>query len=207
MNIRHLIGLVIGFALAIPTQAQFNFASSAVPAFGFGTNISLVRDNQGESTGLEGFYNLHLESYFVLAQKNDFISAGFQTGIIAGGSPAQAANQELFLNYNVLIPLHAMVRVGANSSPYNTQTLGVGAGIGVTGSRLAYVQGILRSTSTFFNPSAILEASYGRTIFRLSLDVFKPEANLVQTNITGNGNPPSIPASLGFIQYGILVAL
>ncbi|MEO0585759.1 MAG: hypothetical protein AAF135_26340 [Bacteroidota bacterium] len=57
------------------------------------------------------------------------------------------------------------------------------------------------------NPSAILEASYGRTIFRLSLDVFKPEANLVQTNITGNGNPPSIPASLGFIQYGILVAL
>ncbi|MEL6132914.1 MAG: hypothetical protein AAFR59_06075 [Bacteroidota bacterium] len=207
MNIRHLIGLVIGIVLAVPSQAQFNFASSAVPAFGFGTNIFIASDNLGSSEALASFYSLELESYFVLAQKNDFVSVGVQTGLIAGGAPTQATNQEIFFNYNLQIPLHAMVRVGSNSSPYNTQTLGVGAGIGLTGTRLAYVIGTLRSTATFFNPSATLEASYGRTIFRISFDLWRPQDELLQTNIITGADAPSRPAGLGFIQYGILVAI
>ncbi len=129
-----------------------------MPHFGF--MYEIVNLDSGSLRDIYPFYTLHLGTYYTLAHKNDFVSVGVDgsahLGIQFFGSS---------VNWFVQTPVFLMGRIGANSTYYNEQQLGIGLGIGATATYMNMkgffdFQGRdIPFRPLFLNPSVILEGT------------------------------------------------
>ena len=133
----------ISFALTILiafgfSALQAQISDKIVPHMGF-----MLEYPQGVVSGTESgvslpsYYSFNLGAYMALAQKNDIISVGPQTSLQLGGNLIPLTNRLRFA-YHFQVPVYAMVRVGANSTPYNQQAVGLAVGLGGSFNALSY---------------------------------------------------------------------
>lgn len=137
------------------------------------------------------FNTIGIGSYVVLKHHNDFLSVGVDPSLQFG---LNFSNQGR-LNWFAQVPVFLMGRIGATATPYNTQKLGLGAGIGVINSYMNYeeVRGLLETKQFFVNPAAMVEATVlmrgstltGRVMFSISPsthegDLFDPNGFFLQ---------------------------
>jgi hypothetical protein len=153
-----------------PATAQI--ADKLVPHTGFMLEFvnQQTADSQFLGADLEAlaFYTFHIGTYYVLAHHNDILSAGLDGGLNFG------LNFNSFnvsqINVNLLIQPHLMMmgRLGANSTPYNEQKVGLGAGVGMNYTFLSTIIGepfnggfvdIYKEKIDFFNPFVMIEGS------------------------------------------------
>lgn len=134
-----------------------------------------------------GYYNLMLGGYLPLAHKKDIISAGVESGLQFG------INFRGGINYQVQIPLYAMARLGAGSTVYNQQRVGVGVGIG---GQFSYLRESLSFSGadikakniTVFNPSALIDLTIGNgLIARLHVPLLPVKVRIPAADAPGIG--------------------
>ncbi len=158
----------ISFALTILiafgfSALQAQISDKIVPHMGFMLEYpqAYVPGTNDASGSLPSYYSFNIGAYMALAQKNDIISVGPQANLQLGGNFIPLNNRLRFA-YHFQVPVYAMVRVGANSTPYNQQAVGLAVGLGGSFNALSYYDrltgGIIgNSRINYFNPAAVVE--------------------------------------------------
>lgn len=132
------------------------------------------------------YYNFMFGGYLPLVHKKDIISAGVESGLQFGINFRQG------ISYQIQMPLYACARLGASSTVYNQQRVGIGVGIGGQFSFLHEARQILNSGEkakniSVFAPSALIELNIGNGLIgRLHLPLFP-----VKTRIPAFDFPPT----------------
>ncbi|MFK7969449.1 MAG: hypothetical protein AB8F95_03730 [Bacteroidia bacterium] len=196
--------LLFFLCLCFASSAQAQLADRLVPHFGFMLELLTLEqdDVSNPATGAYNFYTIGIGSYYVLAQKNDRYSVGLDPNLQFG---LQGFNGSL--DFTVQMPVYLMGRFGAFCTPYNTQTIGFGAGVGLVNSYIGIRSLDGRNKDFDFNqfyvaPSIILEGSLnlrsGPLTGRLHLPLGKP----VHDGVTILGNTGFIGPST-YTQVGL----
>ena len=107
------------------SSTLFAQSDKLMPHFGF--MYEIVNLDSGSFRDIYPFYTLSLGTYYTLAHKNDFVSVGVDAGANLGIQFFGSS-----VNWFVQSPAFLMGRIGANSTYYNEQQIGFGAGIGAT---------------------------------------------------------------------------
>ncbi|MCB9235394.1 MAG: hypothetical protein H6581_27310 [Bacteroidia bacterium] len=102
------------------------------------------------------FYGLSLNGSYVLAHKNDVVSACLDPGVRLGFNYFSYGGQASawFLGQ---VPLTLMGRVGAGATPFNEQKVGFGLGFGANMTYLYSTQLYPPLHKLFVNPNAVAE--------------------------------------------------
>lgn len=117
-------------------------------------------DVPGSSSALN-FNSLMVGTYYDAVQHNDWVSAGVEAnlgiGLRVGGDNR--------LNWQLQAPIFLMGRIGAASTKYNTQSLGLGIGIGpmITHQSIktTFQNGVVDDiTNTWIHPALTVEFVY-----------------------------------------------
>lgn len=113
------------------------------------------------------YVTLNLGGYGVIAHKNDVVSLGVDASINVG------LNFNPPLSFLVQTPVYLMGRLGAGSTPYNEQNLGIGLGFGITPSYWNQKLGspIDKMKVFSYSPGCVLEVNYMRTLVRVNFNV------------------------------------
>ncbi len=156
---------ILGSALAItltlasfPLQAQIT--DRLVPHSGFMREFLTGTPATGGNGTPFSYYNLNLGSYFVIGHVNDVFSYGIDANAQFGILPFVASTGKLKTNFILQTPVYAMVRVGANATPYNTQRVGISLGIGGSFNHLSEftnVNASQRFKTAYIIPDAVAE--------------------------------------------------
>ncbi|RMG68248.1 MAG: hypothetical protein D6722_12060 [Bacteroidetes bacterium] len=150
------------------------------------------------------FSTLNIGGYYVLAHHKDVVSVGVDPSVQIGLSfPAGPG-----VNIMVQTPVYLMARVGANSTPYNQQALGLSVGVGGNLQYLTFT-GLNRRT-TFFAPGAVVEgtlSSRGAPLtFRLHFSPAQPQTLFKYTG-PDNGTSTNVDVNYRFssiLGFGLL---
>lgn len=192
--------------LALGTlSAQAQLADKVVPHFGFMVERSFGTELDNILTDIQwNFSTLNLGAYYVLAHRKDVASIGIDPSVQVGLSfPAGPG-----VNIMVQTPVYLMARVGANSTPYNQQALGLSVGVGGNFQYLNFT-GLNRRT-TFFAPGAVVEgtlSSRGAPLtVRLHFSPAEPQALFRYTG-PDNGTSTNVDVNYRFssiLGFGLL---
>jgi hypothetical protein len=148
-----------------------------VPHFGFSLEFVTLSETDVPTPGSidYSFYTLGIGTYYVLAHKDDRMSVGLDPTLQFGLQGFTGA-----LDWTVQAPVFLMGRFGAFATPYNSQSLGIGAGIGFVGSYLAE-RSRLDFNQLYFIPSLMFEVSInprsGPLTARIHIPISKPVYN------------------------------
>lgn len=96
-----------------------------MPHFGFMYEMVTRKAPGDRSPTLFPYYGLNLGGNYVLMHSNDQFSLGVDPNVNFAIFPTQGG-----LGLLAQTPVYLLARVGANSTPYNEQKIGLGAGIG-----------------------------------------------------------------------------
>jgi hypothetical protein len=175
---------------SLPTQAQI--ADQLVPHMGFMREfITAFPANSPNANGTTyGYYNLNFGSYYAIGHVNDIFSYGVDANLQFGILPF-VDNGQFKSNYVIQTPVYAMIRLGANATPYNTQRVGISLGIGGGYNRVnEHTSPTQRFKTGYFYPDAVAEftlMSRGNPItgrFHISL----ADGNASVRTVDGDGN-------------------
>lgn len=124
--------MLIAILLLIPNLAKAQISDKLVPHTGFMYEIISLQDprNTGVSEFSRAYYTINLGSYYAMAHKNDIVSVGFDAGVNFGINFPFTQQRGTVVTVVTQVPVFAMARVGALSTTYNQQPLGLGVGIG-----------------------------------------------------------------------------
>lgn len=160
-TLRYLLAL----GMVLPTfSLQAQISDHLLPHMGFmRETISIAPQSAVVPNFQQIDYNaLHIGTYYAVGHINDVFSYGVDAALQFGVFP-QVINGELKLDGIIQVPLYAMIRLGANSTPYNTQRIGIAAGIGGTYSYMSFrpsVSANQKFKADFLLPDAVFEVTY-----------------------------------------------
>lgn len=161
---KQILWSLLALLAVMPTfSLQAQISDHLLPHMGFmRETISLAPEsstNPGTNFDVIPYNALHIGTYYAIGHINDVFSYGVDGSLQFGVFP-QVINGELKLDGIVQTPVYAMVRVGANSTPYNTQRLGMGVGIGGVYSFMSFrTSPTQRLRADFFLPDAVIEVT------------------------------------------------
>lgn len=203
------------FALSL-TQVQAQWRDKLIPHFGFMLEYPQgVLAGTESGVGLPSYYSFQLGAYMALAQKNDIVSVGPQANLQLGGNFIPIRNRVRFA-YHFQLPVYAMVRVGANSTTYNQQAIGLAVGVGGSYNALSYYSNFGSTIGNvrlnYFNPAAVVEVHINT---RGQQMVLRGHASLLRNSgvipqrrdINGNQLQPGSALDMGYIGFGIVSSL
>jgi hypothetical protein len=151
--------IIITFlALASISQLSAQMTDRLVPHFGYMYSlINMENSDDRTQTVSLAFNALSIGSYYTLKQAKDIVSVGIDPNINVGFNFSSAGR----LNWYTQMPVFVMGRLGANSTSYNTQKIGIGAGIGLIGSYMSFREPSLfvEVKELYFNPAAVIEGT------------------------------------------------
>ncbi|MEM6348071.1 MAG: hypothetical protein AAF927_29545 [Bacteroidota bacterium] len=155
---------LLALSMVLPTfSLQAQLSDHLLPHMGFmRETISLAPESSTIPINYDALpYNaLHIGTYYAIGHINDVFSYGVDGSLQFGVFP-QVINGELKLDGIVQTPVYAMVRLGANSTPYNTQRLGIAAGIGGVYSFMSFrTSATQKLRADFFIPDAVFEVTF-----------------------------------------------
>jgi fluoride ion exporter CrcB/FEX len=203
-------------ALASLGSLQAQITDKLVPHFGFMyefTNGSYTTISGAEERfNLRNYYVLNVGTYYLLAQKNDIVSVGVEPNLQLGISPAPIQGR-LRLGYVVQTPVYAMARVGAGSTPYNQQRLGLAVGIGGNFTTFSYYgavgQSFYNDKGNFLAPGAVVEVTINSRgnplVLRAHASLAQSDINFTRYDIDGEPfiSQPTIEQA-GYLGFGIV---
>jgi hypothetical protein len=153
------------------------FQDRIVPHFGISLEFVTLSEADVQNPGSRdySFYTLGVGAYYVLAHSDDKMSVGVDPTLQFGLQGFTGA-----IDWTLQAPVFLMGRYGAFSTPYNSQNLGIGAGVGVVGSYLSERSG-LDFNQLYFIPSLVFEVSInprsGPLTGRIHIPIAKPVYN------------------------------
>ncbi|MFK7924738.1 MAG: hypothetical protein AB8H47_22460 [Bacteroidia bacterium] len=154
---------LLALGMVLPTfSLQAQISDHLLPHMGFMRETISIAPQSAVTPTFEqlSFNALHIGTYYAVGHINDVFSYGVDASLQLGVFP-QVIQGELKLDGIVQVPLYAMVRLGANSTPYNTQRIGIAAGIGGTYSYMSYRTGAIQKfRADFLLPGAVFEVTY-----------------------------------------------
>ncbi|MDB4286353.1 hypothetical protein N9933_03540 [bacterium] len=205
---KRIIIFALTAAMAI-SAAQAQFTDKLVPHFGYMyTMVTMDGTNLEEGASANYSFNtLGLGTYYTIKHHNDWASFGIDPSINLGLNLSNGSGQ---INWFTQGSLFFMGRLGANSTKYNTQKIGIGAGIGGVASYLDQkaLNGAIDMESFFLNPAAVGEITLnmrGSTLtgrVQLSLSPAVKEGDLVTQD--GNFLLQNREAKFGTIGLGLI---
>lgn len=204
--LRSIVSLFTILGLGLSLQAQ-SLADKIVPHAGFTWEfVTDASDPDPGLTFLSNYYTFGGGAYYVLAHRNDIVSVGVDPNINLGLNFRSTLDNRVVFNYIVQVPVYVMGRLGANATPYNTQNVGIGLGIGA---RYTYLSEIItpaadqRQLISVINPSAVAEFTYRNTIFRAHFALAQPEVNTTIRQVF-TGQEVILPLRVGNFGLGII---
>ena len=148
-------------------QDKTPFADRLVPRFGYVLSFLNMTDTFSVSPGQYNFtFNtIQVGTYITLAEHNDWVSVGGDAGLGVGLN--FGANNRV--NWQLQVPLMLMGRIGANATVYNEQRLGLGLGIGATGTYMNFQGGGFVEKDLWVQPVAAAELNIGTNSSMLTI--------------------------------------
>ncbi len=181
-----------------------------VPHSGFMYEIVTLQDPRSVSgeTFSFAYYTLNLGTYYSLAHKNDIVSVGVDASVNFGINFPFTANRGTVVTLITQVPVFAMARLGALSTSYNQQPVGMGVGIGGVYTYFSdvadYVSGN-KIRASYVVPAAMVEAtlrSRGSTL------TIRGHFSLAPTNALLKGdNRPELEYNMGNFGLGLIYSL
>ncbi len=217
------LGILSQQAMAQATENKFILADRVVPHLGFVQMFPTITVNEENgfiedifiNSGTVNFYNFHVGAYTVLTHHKDIVSVGIDNSLQFGIRP-NFNNTDIPTGYNIQVPIFAMARVGAGATPYNQQRIGLGVGIGASINHMRFTMlrpnenpniqslAVVRTT-TYANPAAVVEISYGNLIGRLQLGLGAVRTGATDEVLTTNPNViDEVEAIHGMFGYGLI---
>jgi len=105
----------------------------------------------------QGYRALAFETYYILNQKNDIMSFGALGGISGSLRPQGQSLGKFRASGQVSVPVYAAFRLGAQSTPYNRQKVGIGAGLGAMYAHTSTFYGTYSAQLSYVSPQAMAE--------------------------------------------------
>ena len=142
--------------------------------------------------------NYSIGTYFMLLNSNDFLSLGINWGVGAG------FNYDDGIQWKVQSPAFLMARIGAESSPYNSNDVGFGLGIGGNVTYSQYRQNrILQTPTTWLHPMLAFEYSAEIFTIRVAVGLSSPskEGNFFDSTLLPTGTSGLVKSSLFSVGY------
>lgn len=110
---------------------------------------------------VRNFYTFNIGTYYSAFHKNDLVSLGIEPNLNVGFDLVPL-NDRVAFDYIIQTPVYLMGRLGAQSTKYNTQRFGIGAGIGGTYTHFSQQVTLQnRNKAHFFVPQAVVQATFG----------------------------------------------
>jgi hypothetical protein len=167
--------------------SQAQISDKLMPHFGFMYEILSLNGASSRS-----FYLANVGAYYLLGQRSDVFSYGIETNVQVGVNPL--AIDRLRLGYLVQVPVYLMARVGANSTPYNEQRVGLGIGVGASFSaysQYSQLRGVIYSDrGRVLTPEAVAEITINTRgnplILRGHLSILNNATAFRQVGLDGN---------------------
>lgn len=199
--------ILLLFCLSGATSLQAQLKDKLVPHFGFMLEILTLEqdDVQNPANWNYNFYTLGIGTYYVLSHSEDRVSVGVDPTLQLGLQGINGA-----LDWTVQMPVFLMGRFGAFCTPYNSQTIGFGAGVGLVNSYVSVRSLDGRGNDLDFNqfyvvPSIILEGSLNLRSGPLTGRVHLPLSKPVHDGVTVLGNTGFIgPSTYNQIGLGLI---
>lgn len=178
------IGTLLTLLLAFGLVSKAQFADKATFFGGFNYQFVSLTPQGSPSPDRLPFYGLGLGMDYVMLHSNDQISLG----INPNANFSFVFNSLSGVSLLAQAPVFLLARIGANSTPYNEQKFGIGAGIGATYTYMLLSQnffdqfgnpiGSLRLKEGWVNPSAVVEVNlktrFSDYVFRFSWSLAQP---------------------------------
>lgn len=122
-----LLFALCGASYCTSLSAQTPFGDRLVSHVGFSLTALDMTSTQAQFPGVGryAFYALGVGTYGLIAHHNDRYSLGLNPNFQAGLQGFNGA-----IDWTLQAPIYLMGRFGAYCTPYNTQRLGLGAGVG-----------------------------------------------------------------------------
>jgi len=187
-----------------------------IPHFGFmyEYNTASYTTSNGEERRefLRNYYVINVGAYYLLTQKNDIFSVGVEPNLQLGVSPVPISGR-LRLGYVVQTPVYAMARVGAGSTPYNQQRVGLGVGIGGSFTTFSYFgaigQSIVNERGNFIAPGAVVEVTINSRgnplVLRAHASLNQSDLNISRYDENGDLFVSQSPFDrAGYVGFGIV---
>jgi fluoride ion exporter CrcB/FEX len=221
MIMRRYIILASLMGLVSLGTLQAQISDKLMPHFGFmyeyNTASYIRTDGTRQQDFLRNYYVLNVGAYYLLAQKNDIFSVGVEPNLQLGISPVFISDR-LRLGYVVQTPVYAMARVGAGSTPYNQQRVGLGVGIGGSFTTFSYFrpisQRIVNERGNFIAPGAVVEVTINSRgnplILRAHASLAQSDLNISRYDENGDLLPPPPQSNFepfdqaGYVGFGIV---
>ena len=138
-------------------QSHAQIGDKLVPHMGFMYQMVVLQDTFASASEANIFYYaFNLGTYYTLAHLNDVASVGVDGSVNFGFNFVNTFNGTR-INIFTQVPVWLMGRVGANSTSFNQQKIGLGAGIG--GHYTFYSEKFNQQKAGFINPAAMAEAT------------------------------------------------
>ena len=179
-------------SVGISSQAQL--ADKATFFGGFNYQFVSITPQGSPSTDRLPFYGLGLGMDYVLLHSNDQFSLGVNPNANFSFVFSSAFGVSILAN----APVYMLARYGANSTPYNEQKFGIGAGVGLGYSYMFLQQPFIdqfgnRANFTlkqgWINPTAIVEINlktrFSDYIFRFNWSLAQPSHDIEDINGVG----------------------
>lgn len=202
--------LLIAILLLIPNMAKAQITDKLVPHTGFMYEIITLQDprNTGTSAVNFSYYTINLGTYYAMAHKNDIVSVGFDAGVNFGINFPFTSQRGTVVTLVTQVPVFAMARVGALSTTYNQQPLGLGVGIGgvyTFFNDVADYNTGNKIRASYVVPAAVAELTLktrGNTI------TVRGHFSLNQVNAILKGdNRPDLDYNMGNFGFGLIYSL
>lgn len=203
--------LLLAFLLlAASTQVlQAQILDRFVPHAGFSYAIAYIEDvdsaaNIGSYS--PGYYTFSGGTYFTLGHHNDWLSHGVDLNGNFGINFANINNNTL-INLFIQPQLYYMGRIGAASTSYNQQKVGLGLGVGGVYTYLSVVQALSDDQFKigFVNPSALVEVNINTRGTPISARAyFSPIRAEREIDSPPLVFPPTYRVSLGHLGFSLL---
>ncbi|MEM6264248.1 MAG: hypothetical protein AAGI38_17165 [Bacteroidota bacterium] len=196
-------------------RIQGQISDKLMPHFGFMFEYVTLNPVDPNLQGFETNYvfsNINIGAYYVAGHKADFISGGIDASTQFGLRITNGG-----VSWMAQLPVFLMGRLGANSTPYNEQSFGIGAGLGAVVSYLDMngLEGIdpignvidFGFNQLFVNPSAVIELTLvtggGPIVGRIHFSLSRPthDGTLIDGNTITSGRAEYNNFGLGII-YG-----
>lgn len=155
--------------LASLSQLSAQVTDRLVPHFGYMFSQLIFKNPDfPENRTPVSFNSLSIGTYYTLVQSKDIVSVGLDPNLHLGFNFSNTGQ----INFYSQLPLFVMGRLGANSTVYNTQKIGLGAGVGLMGTYLR----LSGNNGLIMNPTAVIEGTLnsrgsnvtGRVMFSLA---------------------------------------
>ncbi len=150
----------------IPQASQAQISDKIVPHLGFMWEFFQVQEADNSRYGevvIPSYYTFCLGGYYYFAHRNDVMSVGVDATAQVGLNFISPANQ-FRVNFLGQLPVYLTARLGALSTPYNTQpvgiSLGVGGGFNYINTITNTTFGLTNVTGLFVIPQAMLQLTF-----------------------------------------------